>query len=87
VPWDREAVLRSVSKTNRCLIVHEDTVTAGFGAEVAATVAANGFYDLDAPIQRLAMADVPCAHNPPLMDAILPSVGRIVQSMRELACL
>src|SRR5690606_22906067 len=57
MPWDREAVLASVGKTRRCLIVHEDNLTAGFGAEIAATVAKEAFFNLDAPIERLAMPD------------------------------
>jgi 2-oxoisovalerate dehydrogenase E1 component len=87
VPWDREAVLQSVAKTHRCLIVHEDNLSAGFGAEVAATVAREAFYELDAPIERLAMPDVPSPHNPLLLDAVLPSVAHIVQAMRDLASL
>jgi 2-oxoisovalerate dehydrogenase E1 component len=87
VPWDRDAVLQSVAKTHRCLIVHEDNLSAGFGAEVAATVAGEVFYELDAPIERLAMPDVPSPHNPLLLDAILPGVTRIVQAMRDLASL
>jgi len=84
-PWDREAVLASVKKTRRCLIVHEDTMTAGFGAEIAAVVAERGFFDLDAPIGRLAMPDVPSPHSPALLDAVLPSVERIVATMRRIA--
>ena len=63
-PWDREATLASVRKTRRCLIVHEDTMTAGFGAEIAAVIAKEAFFDLDAPIERLAMPDVPSPHSP-----------------------
>jgi 2-oxoisovalerate dehydrogenase E1 component len=84
-PWDREAVLASVKKTRRCLIVHEDSMTAGFGAEIAAVVAERGFFDLDAPIERLAMPDVPSPHSPALLDAVLPSVERIVAAMRRIA--
>jgi 2-oxoisovalerate dehydrogenase E1 component len=73
-PWDREATLASVRKTRRCLIVHEDTITAGFGAEIAAVIAKEAFFDLDAPIERLAMPDVPSPHSPLLLDAVLPSV-------------
>ncbi len=85
VPWDRAAVLASVARTRRCLIVHEDTVTAGFGAEIAATLAKDAFFGLDAPIERLAMPDVPSPHSPLLLDAVLPSVARIVRAIRDLA--
>ncbi|MFZ2506979.1 MAG: transketolase C-terminal domain-containing protein [Steroidobacteraceae bacterium] len=84
-PWDRNAVLASVAKTRRCLIVHEDTITAGFGAEIAAVVADRAFFELDAPIERLAMPDVPSPHSPLLLDAVLPSVDRIVAAMRRIA--
>jgi 2-oxoisovalerate dehydrogenase E1 component len=87
VPWDREAVLGSIARTHRCLIVHEDNISAGFGAEIAATLARDAFYELDAPIERLAMPDVPSPHNPLLLDAVLPSVARIAQTLRNLASL
>src|ERR1700730_17050828 len=83
-PWDREATLSSVRKTRRCLIVHEDTMTAGFGAEIAAVLAKETFFDLDAPIERLAMPDVPSPHNPLLLDAVLPSVETIARSIVNL---
>jgi len=86
-PWDRQAVLASVTKTRRCLIVHEDTITAGFGAEIAATLAAHAFFDLDAPVERLAMPDVPSPHSPRLLDAVVPGVGDIVAAMRRIASL
>jgi 2-oxoisovalerate dehydrogenase E1 component len=87
VPWDRDAVLQSVAKTHRCLIVHEDNLSAGFGAEVAASLARDAFYELDAPIERLAPPDVPSPHSPLLLEAVLPSVARIMQAMRDLASL
>jgi 2-oxoisovalerate dehydrogenase E1 component len=83
-PWDREATLASVRKTRRCLIVHEDNITAGFGSEIAAVLAKEAFFDLDAPIERLAMPDVPSPHNPLLLDAVLPSVETIAQSIHSL---
>jgi 2-oxoisovalerate dehydrogenase E1 component len=83
-PWDREATLTSVRKTRRCLLVHEDTMTAGFGAEIAAVIAKEAFFDLDAPIERLAMPDVPSPHNPALLDAVLPSVETITRSIIDL---
>ena len=58
-PWDKAAVLASVEKTRRCLIVHEDNVTAGFGAEIAAVLAKEAFFSLDAPIERLDHAGYP----------------------------
>jgi 2-oxoisovalerate dehydrogenase E1 component len=85
MPWDQEAVLASVRKTRRCLIVHEDNLTAGFGAEIAATLAKDAFFDLDAPIERLTMPDVPSPHSPVLLDAVVPSVPRIVTAIRQLA--
>jgi 2-oxoisovalerate dehydrogenase E1 component len=84
-PWDREATLASVRKTRRCLIVHEDTMTAGFGAEIAAVIAKEAFFDLDAPIERLAMPDVPSPHSPVLLDAVLPGVEMISQAIAALA--
>jgi 2-oxoisovalerate dehydrogenase E1 component len=86
-PWDREATLASVRKTRRCLIVHEDTITAGFGAEIAAVLAKEAFFDLDAPIERLAVPDVPSPHSPVLLDAVLPSVETISRAMTDLATL
>jgi 2-oxoisovalerate dehydrogenase E1 component len=83
-PWDRQAVLASVEKTGRCLVVHEDNLTAGFGAEVAATVAQDAFWFLDAPVERLAVDDVPMPYHPVLLDAVLPSVERIVEAVERL---
>ena len=83
-PWDRRATLSSVRKTRRCLIVHEDNITAGFGSEIAAVLAKEAFFDLDAPIERLAMPDVPSPHNPLLLDAVLPSVESIAHSIAAL---
>jgi 2-oxoisovalerate dehydrogenase E1 component len=83
-PWDRAAVLTSVRKTRRCLIVHEDTLTAGFGAEIAAVVAEEAFLSLDAPVSRLAIPDVPTPYNVGLMNAVLPSVEGIAAKMQEL---
>jgi 2-oxoisovalerate dehydrogenase E1 component len=84
-PWDRDATLASVRKTRRCLIVHEDTMTAGFGAEIAAVIAKEAFFDLDAPIERLAMPDVPSPHSPTLLEAVLPSVESISIAIKSLA--
>lgn len=84
MPWDKAAVLESVRKTRRCLIVHEDNLTAGFGAEIAATVADEAFFDLDAPVRRLTMPDVPSPHSPLLMNAVVPDAARIGRAIRDL---
>ncbi len=84
MPWDKEAVLQSVQKTNRCLIVHEDTLTAGFGAEICAVLSQEAFRFLDAPVQRLAMPDIPVPYNVSLMDSVLPGVSSISAKLQEL---
>ncbi len=84
MPWDREQVLASVGRTGRCLIVHEDTLTSGFGAEIAATVAKESFWVLDAPVDRLAVEDVPMPYHPVLLDAVLPSAERIAERIDGL---
>jgi 2-oxoisovalerate dehydrogenase E1 component len=83
-PWDRECVLSSVQRTGRCLVVHEDNITAGFGAEVAAVVSDEGFWYLDAPVRRLAPADVPMPYHPVLLDAVLSGVDELVSEIRGL---
>jgi 2-oxoisovalerate dehydrogenase E1 component len=84
-PWDKGAVRNSVEKTRRCLIVHEDNLTAGFGAEIAATLAQESFFSLDAPIERLAMPDIPSPHSPVLLEATVPSVAQITRAIQRLA--
>ncbi|MEO8927275.1 MAG: transketolase C-terminal domain-containing protein [Caulobacteraceae bacterium] len=84
MPWDKAAVLASVRRTHRCLIVHEDLRTAGFGAEIAAVVADEAFLDLDAPVARLTMPDVPSPHNPALLDAVVPSAQVIAAKIVEM---
>jgi 2-oxoisovalerate dehydrogenase E1 component len=80
-PWDRTAVLGSVRKTARCLIVHEDSLTAGFGAEIAATVAQEAFWFLDAPVLRLAPNDIPVAYHEDLLNEMMPTVGKIREAI------
>jgi 2-oxoisovalerate dehydrogenase E1 component len=84
MPWDREAVLESVRRTRRCLIVHEDLQTGGFGAEIAAVVADEAFLDLDAPVSRLTMPDIPSPHNPVLLNWAVPSVEKIRARIEHL---
>ncbi len=83
MPWDKEAVLRSVQKTRRVIIVHEDGLTAGFGAEVSATIAKEAFLNLDAPIDRVATPDLPIPYNVNLMEAVVPTVSRIKKAVLD----
>ena len=83
-PWDRELVVQSVKKTGRCLIVHEDTTTSGFGAEIAARLASEAFWHLDAPVERLTVDDVPMPYHPDLLNAVLPDAAKIAAKIEEL---
>lgn len=82
-PWDRACVLASVVKTGHCVVVHEDNLTAGFGAEIVATIAQDAFWYLDAPVERLAVDDVPMPYHPVLLNAVLPSVDQIAQRLED----
>ena len=84
-PWDKEAVLRSVGKTSKALVLHEDTLTGGFGAEIAATIAEEAFENLDAPVRRIAAPDTPVPFSPPLEKAFIPQVEDVVAGLKELA--
>jgi 2-oxoisovalerate dehydrogenase E1 component len=83
-PLDRDTVLASVAKTGRCLVVHEDNISFGVGAEVAAIVAQHGFWDLDAPVRRLATADVPSyPFAGELEAALFIDTPKIAEAMRQ----
>lgn len=84
VPLDKEAVLGSVSKTGRLVIVQEATRTSGFAAEVAAVVAEEGFDLLDAPIKRVTAPDTPIPFSPVLEDAWLPNEEKVARAVREI---
>ncbi|PYP85330.1 MAG: alpha-ketoacid dehydrogenase subunit beta [Blastocatellia bacterium AA13] len=84
VPLDRKAILESVRKTSRALVVHEANLTAGFGGEVAALIAQEAFEYLDAPVTRVASLDVPVPFSPPLEMAMLPSVDKIANAARSV---
>ena len=84
-PWDKEAVLRSVEKTSKALVLHEDTLTGGFGAEIAATIAQEAFENLDAPVRRVAAPDTPVPFAPVLEKAFIPQVDDVIAAVKELA--
>ncbi len=85
LPFDKEAVLGSVRKTGKLLIVHEDLLTGGVGAEIAAAAAQDAFERLDAPIRRIAAPDIPIPYAPSLEDFILPNTARVTDAIRGLA--
>jgi pyruvate/2-oxoglutarate/acetoin dehydrogenase E1 component len=84
-PWDRAAVLASVRKTHRLVVVHEAVKSFGAGAEIAATVMEEAFDDLDAPVVRLGSHDIPMPFNETLERETVPTVERIVEAVKQLA--
>jgi pyruvate/2-oxoglutarate/acetoin dehydrogenase E1 component len=85
MPWDKAAVLASVRKTSKVIVLHEDTHSGGFGAEIAATIAEEAFEDLDAPPKRVTAPDTPVPFAPELEAAFLPQVADVVAALREVA--
>ncbi|MGV3707743.1 MAG: alpha-ketoacid dehydrogenase subunit beta [Gemmatimonas sp.] len=84
-PLDDEAIMATVRKTNRLLIVHEDTRTGGIAGEITARVSETCFEWLDAPILRVTAADIPLPYSPPLEDYVLPQTADIVRAVKRLA--
>jgi 2-oxoisovalerate dehydrogenase E1 component len=84
-PLDRETILASVRKTGKALIVHEDTLTGGFGGEIAAIIAEEAYESLDAPVLRVAAKDAPIPYAPPLEYAMLPQEADVVRALEKLA--
>ena len=85
IPWDKEAVLRSVEKTSKALVLHEDTRTGGFGAEIVATITEEAFEQLDGPVKRVTAPDTPVPFSPPLEKAFIPQVEDVVAGVKDLA--
>ena len=83
-PLDREAVLATVAKTSRALLLHEATLTGGIGGELAAIISEEAFEYLDAPVMRVASADSPVPYSPPLEAAFLPGVDKVVAAAKKL---
>jgi 2-oxoisovalerate dehydrogenase E1 component len=84
-PYDWETIAESVKKTNRVIVAHEDMLSWGYGAELAARIADELFHDLDAPVRRVAAMDTFVAYQPVLEDAILPQPEDLYRAMQELA--
>jgi 2-oxoisovalerate dehydrogenase E1 component beta subunit len=85
MPWDKATVLASVRKTSKVVVLHEDTRSGGFGAEIAATIAEEAFEDLDGPLRRVTAPDTPVPFAPELEEAFLPQVSDVVAALREVA--
>jgi len=84
IPLDEETIFNSIKKTNKVIVIHEDTITAGFGAEIAARVADNSFQYLDGPVKRIAAKDSHIPYSPILENAILPNREQIYKGIKEL---
>jgi 2-oxoisovalerate dehydrogenase E1 component beta subunit len=84
VPLDEAAILASVAKTSKVVVIDEANETCAAGAQVAALIADQAFEDLDGPVRRVATPDVPIPFSPPLEDAVLPNVARVREACREL---
>jgi 2-oxoisovalerate dehydrogenase E1 component len=83
-PLDEAAVLASVSKTHRAVVVHEDTRTGGFGAELVALLVEKAFWELEAPVARVTAPDTPVPYSPPLEHAFLPKAGDVAAAVRAV---
>jgi len=84
IPLDEETIFRSVRKTNKVIVIHEDTLTGGFGAEIAARIADNCFQYLDGPVRRIAAKDTHIPYAPILESEVLPSRSQIYSGIKEL---
>jgi len=85
MPFDWEGIAQAVRKTNRVVIAHEDQLTCGFGAELAARIADELFEHLDAPVRRVAALDTPVAYAPNLEEVILPQSADVLKAIKDLA--
>jgi pyruvate/2-oxoglutarate/acetoin dehydrogenase E1 component len=85
LPYDEQAVLASVRKTNKVMLLHEDTRTGGMAGELAALIAEKSFEDLDGPMIRVTAPDTPVPFSPPLEEYFLPNAQKVVEAARKLA--
>src|SRR6201999_3912950 len=84
-PYDWEAIAESVRKTSKVIVAHEDMLSWGYGAEIAARIGDELFHDLDGPVRRVGAMDTFVAYQPLLEDVILPQADRLLEAMKELA--
>ncbi len=85
LPLDEETILTSLKKTNKCLVVHEDTKTGGIAGEIAAILCERAFGDLDGPLMRVTALDTPVPYSPPLEEFFLPNKEKVLHAARQLA--
>src|SRR6266404_5491922 len=85
LPLDEETILQSVKKTNKCLVVHEDTKTGGIAGEIAAILFEKAFHDLDGPLMRVTSLDTPVPYAPTLEEHFLPNAKKVFSAAKELA--
>jgi 2-oxoisovalerate dehydrogenase E1 component len=85
MPYDWDTIADYTRRTNRAMVVHEDQLTCGFGAEIAARISDELFEHLDAPVKRVAALDCPVAYAPVLEETILPGTADVLQAIRDLA--
>jgi 2-oxoisovalerate dehydrogenase E1 component len=85
IPYDWQTITEAVARTNRVVIAHEDQLTCGFGAELAARMADELFEHLDAPVRRVAARDAPVAYYPELEEEILPQAADVLKAVRLVA--
>src|SRR5271169_310010 len=85
LPLDEQTILDSVKKTNRCLVVHEDTKTGGIAGEIAAILFEKAFHDLDGPLVRVTSLDTPVPYAPTLEEAFLPNAQKVFTAAKQLA--
>ena len=84
VPLDRDAVIETAKKTSKVILLHEDTLTGGLGGELAGIISEHAFEHLDGPLVRMAAPDTPVPYSPPLEEAFLPNVDKVVEKARWL---
>jgi 2-oxoisovalerate dehydrogenase E1 component len=84
IPYDWETIAAYTKKTSRVIVAHEDQLTCGFGAEIAARISEELFEHLDAPVKRVAALDCPVAYSPVLEEAILPGTDDVLEAIRTI---